>query len=54
MLPVLPITIHLKTLQTRCYAWRYALCWACYALTFLLHAFTWPLRLPNIDATAKF
>ena len=53
MLRVLPVTIHLKTLQTRCYTWRYALCWVCYALTFLLQAFAWPLRLPNIDATTK-
>ena len=31
MLRVLPVTVHLKTLKTGCYAW-------CYALTFLLYA----------------
>ena len=31
------------------YTWCYALCYACYVLTFLLHAFAWPLHLPNID-----
>ena len=43
---MLPATVHLKTLQTGCYAW-------CYVLTFLLHAFAWPLHLPNIDVTTK-
>ena len=49
---MLPVTIHLKTCNlgvthgvTRCYAW--------YALTFLLHAFAWPLHLPNMDVTTK-
>ena len=46
---MLPVTVHLKTLQTGCYLW----CYACYALTFLLHAFVWPLHLPNIDVTTK-
>ena len=35
---MLPITIHLKTG-----------CYACFALTFLSHAFAWPLHLTNID-----
>ena len=42
---MLPVTIQLKTLKSRCYA--------CYPLTFLLHAFAWPLNLPNIDFTTK-
>ena len=53
VLCVLPVTIHLKSLQTECYAWCYALCYTYYVLTFLLHAFAWPLHLPNIDVTTK-
>ena len=32
VLRVVPVTIHLKTLQTECYAWCYVLCYTCYAL----------------------
>ena len=49
VLRVLPVTIHLNTLKTGCYAW----CYACYVLNFLLHDFAWPLHLPNIDVTTK-
>ena len=42
---VLPVTIHLKTLQIGYYAW-------CYAFT-LLHAFAWSLHLPNTVVTTK-
>ena len=57
VLRVLRVTIHLKALQTGCYASYYASCYAlryaCYGFTFLLHAFAWPLHLPNIDVTTK-
>ena len=53
VLRVLPVTVHLKTLQTGCYAWCYTSCDACYPLPFLLHAFAWPLNLPNLVLTLK-
>ena len=46
VLRVLPVTIYLKTMQTGCYT-------LCYALTFLLHDFVWPLHLPNLVVTTN-
>ena len=49
VLRVLPVTIHLKTLQTGCYVW----CYTYYALNFLFHTFARSLQLPNIYVTTK-
>ena len=49
VLRMLPVTIHLKTLETG----FHALCYVCYELTSLLRAFAWPLHLPNIDFNTK-